>query len=375
MILILTQCFPPTSGGIEGLMGGLARELAAAGRDVLVFADAHKQADAFDSSIRERYSIKRFGGVKPLRRRLKARAASQLIRNDEVDGVFADSWKSLEMLNRAVLRKAGTPVIVWSHGNEYPANPTPAKRRRIVAALSAATRILANSAYTRARIAEFVPDGVDVVLRHPPTDLPDQPENADLEWAEELWGAQGPRLVSVSRLDPRKGLDSVIRCLPDLSLGHPNIRYVIAGSGGDRDRLEALAKEIGVGKLVRFAGRVDGARKSALYATSDLFVMPTRPISGYAETFGIVFPEAAYFGVPAVAGQAGGSADAVADGETGVLCDGDDPSAVSAAIGRMVDDANLRKRLGDAARSRGAKSVWRESIGPFLADIDDPKRA
>lgn len=369
MILILTQCFPPTSGGIEGLMGGLAKELAAAGRDVLVYADAHKDAGEFDPTVGDLYAIRRFGGLKPLRRRLKARAANKLIRSGEVEGVFADSWKSLEMLAGSTVKQACSPVVVWAHGNEYPLTPDASKRKRIRTALSVATRVLANSRYTYGRIADYVPDGVEMVVRHPPIDTPEEPDAEDLAWAESQWDGGSPRLVSVSRLDPRKGLDSVIRCLPDLIAAHPGIRFVIAGPGDDRVRLEGLAEELGVGANVCFAGRVDGGRKSAIYATADLFAMPTRPIKGYAETFGIVFPEAAYFGTPAVAGQAGGSADAVADGETGLLCDGDDQASVAEAIGRMVNDPVLRARLSDGAKARGARAVWPRQIQLFLEDV------
>ena len=370
MILILTQCFPPTSGGIEGLMGGLAFELAANGKEVLVYADAHVESAGFDQTMRDRYAIRRFGGLKPLRRRLKARAAAKIIRSGGVEGVFADSWKSLEMLDQSVLRQAGLPVIVWSHGNEYPAQPNAAKHNRISNALSAATKVLANSRYTQDRIAQYVPPGVETVVRHPPIDMPVQPEAEDTAWAEALWDGAEIRLISVSRLDPRKGLDTVIRCLPELAKSNPSIRFVIAGPGEDRDRLKGLADDLGVAEHVRFAGRVDGGRKSALYATADLFVMPTRAIKGYAETFGIVFPEAAFFGVPAIAGEAGGSADAVEDGKAGLLCDGNDQAAVAAALDRMVLHDALRETMGKAALERGAAAVWPLSIGPFLKDVE-----
>lgn len=372
MILILTQCFPPTSGGIEGLMGGLAHELAANGKEVLVYADAHEDGAAFDASIKDCYAIRRFGGLKPLRRWRKARAAARLIKGGGVEGVFADSWKSLEMLERNTVKTAGLPVVVWSHGNEYPLQPDEAKRKRIVKALKAATKVLANSRYTQDRIAQYNPSGVEVVVRHPPIDFPVKPSADDTEWAESLWEGANPRLISVSRLDPRKGLDSVIKCLPELVKSKPSIRFLIAGPGNDRDRLHDLARDVGVSDHVRFAGRVDGGRKSSLYDTADVFVMPTRAIKGYAETFGIVFPEAAFFGVPAVAGEAGGSADAVADGVAGILCDGNDQQAVAEALRRIVMDDALREKLSQGALESGAAAVWPLSIGEFLKDMEIP---
>jgi phosphatidylinositol alpha-1,6-mannosyltransferase len=108
---------------------------------------------------------------------------------------------------------------------------------------------------------------------------------------------------------------------------------------------------------VHFLGRVADENLPALYGCADVFAMLCRNrwLGLEQEGFGIVFLEAAACGVPQVAGDSGGAADAVADGETGlVVRRPDDPAAVAAALARLLDDAGLRARLGAAARARAA---------------------
>jgi phosphatidylinositol alpha-1,6-mannosyltransferase len=144
---------------------------------------------------------------------------------------------------------------------------------------------------------------------------------------------------------PRKGFDVVIDAISSL----PGVQLAIAGAGRDRKRLEKRA-----GGNVRFLGRVSDADLPRLYACADVFAMCCRDRwNGLeAEGFGIVFLEAAACGVPAVAGRSGGSHEAVADGETGFVVNPRDVGEVCAAIARLVEDDELRARMGAAARRR-----------------------
>jgi hypothetical protein len=118
-------------------------------------------------------------------------------------------------------------------------------------------------------------------------------------------------------------------------------------------RLERLAAEVGA--PARFLGRVDDAVMPGLYGCGDVFAMLCRNrwLGLEQEGFGIVFLEAAAAGVPQVAGASGGSAEAVADGETGIVVDDPtDVDAVTAALDRLLGDEGLRRRMGAAARAR-----------------------
>jgi phosphatidylinositol alpha-1,6-mannosyltransferase len=357
MILIATQCFPPDRGGIEMLMGGLADALCASGEAVHVFAD-RARLDGADTGS---YAVTRFGGFKPLRRRLKAFAIARAVRGQKIKGVFADSWKSVELL-----APLGVPMVVLAHGMEFPANPSASKRARIAKALAKAHCIVANSAYTASQVKPYLGERRLRVINPP---IGPQPEATPvaLSGIREIIAERRPVLLTLARLEPRKGVDMVIRVLPEILKSHPKTVYVVAGAGEDRTRLEQLAKDTGVSSSVHFAGPVDGAAKAALFASADLFVMPARREGNSVEGFGIVYIEAGWYGVPALGGREGGAIDAVLDGETGLLCDATDQADVLRQIERLLGDGELKRRLGMAAaeRARGP-AQWTEALKQYL---------
>jgi glycosyltransferase involved in cell wall biosynthesis len=132
------------------------------------------------------------------------------------------------------------------------------------------------------------------------------------------------RLVSRERA---KGFDEVLDVMPHLVQNDPHLRYIIAGDGPDRERLEARVVEAGLAKYVVFTGFVEEQDKIALYGLADLYVMPSR-----GEGFGFVFLEALACGVPVIASSIDGSRDAVRDGILGQMVNPDDPEALMEAI-------------------------------------------
>ncbi len=144
--------------------------------------------------------------------------------------------------------------------------------------------------------------------------------------------------------------------MPGVLEAHPAARAVLVGGGPSRyvRRLKQMARSIGDGRSVTFAGPQPWSRVPSWYASGDVFAMPTRDRFGGLETegFGMVYLEAAACGVPAVGGLAGGTHDAVIEGETGHLVDGGDPGAVAAAINRLFDDPVKLRTMGESARAR-----------------------
>lgn len=160
----------------------------------------------------------------------------------------------------------------------------------------------------------------------------------------------GPWLLTVSRLEWHKGIDTVIRALPAIRAAHPGTRYAVAGAGDRGPQLERLAVEVGVRDAVRFLGAVPDAELPGVYNAADLYVGASRYHELMAEGFGISLVEASACGLAVVGGRSGGVPDAVRDGETGVLVDPDDPAAVAAAVVALLGDPERRKRLGAAGR-------------------------
>ena len=154
-------------------------------------------------------------------------------------------------------------------------------------------------------------------------------------------GPHDPVLGSLGRLDEQKGYDVLVEALAEL----PGASAVIVGEGPLRATLEARAAELGVAERLRLPGWSDDAR--GFLPTFDVFVLPSR-----YEGFPLSIIEAMLAGLPVVASGVGSVAEAVEDGETGLVVPPDDPAALAAALRRLLADPVLRRRLGDAGRAR-----------------------
>ncbi|MBI2802391.1 MAG: glycosyltransferase family 4 protein [Gammaproteobacteria bacterium] len=368
MILITSQNFPPDLGGIQTLMGGLAASLAAAGERVAVYADRLRANGAND--FHPPYALERFGGIRPWRRRVKARAIAKACRKHPVRGVFADSWKSVELLPALPV-----PIAVLAHGMEFPLHPSPRKRQRICRALSRAHCVIVNSSFTAERVRAYLAnDARQLHVIHPPIDPQPAPSATALADAQRLCAGRSPVLITLARLEPRKGIDRVLRAMPAVLAAHPGVLYIIAGVGADKLRLHAIADALGVQHCVRFTGAVESDTKAALFSVADLFVMPARREGNSVEGFGIVYLEAAWYGVPAIAGSDGGATDAVLDGDTGILCDAISDADVARQILLVLGDPTLRHRLGAAAARRAVEQQWANCLPLYLAALFESNR-
>lgn len=167
-------------------------------------------------------------------------------------------------------------------------------------------------------------------------------------------------ILAVAKLYPRKGIDLLLEAAAILMRLHPDLRVRIVGDGIDRDRLHRLAVELGVARIVRFEGDIEDRREVArCYAEADLFCLPSRH-----ETFGFVFVEAMSAGLPVVALDAGAAPEVI--GGCGLLVPAGDPAALAAAIGELLDDRQLRRRLRDKGLARSAQWTWGAAARRYL---------
>jgi glycosyltransferase involved in cell wall biosynthesis len=158
-------------------------------------------------------------------------------------------------------------------------------------------------------------------------------------------------LLALSRLHPKKGLDTLLTALQSL-----NDAYVwLAGEGPLRRELEQLAKKLGVSDRVRFLGwRTD---RAALLRASDICVLPSR-----YEPFGTVILEAWAAGTPLVACRSAGPSAHIDDGVNGLLVPIDDPQALGEALRKVLDDENLRRRLVAQGYATYIRGYTREAV-------------
>ena len=170
----------------------------------------------------------------------------------------------------------------------------------------------------------------------------------------------GPLVGSAGRLAPQKGFDDLLRALASVE----DATLVLAGAGPEGESLERLAGELGVAERVIWLGWRDDVR--GLLATLDVFVLPSR-----FEGFPLVLLEAMLAGTPVVAADVGSVAEAVLDGETGLLVPPGDPAALATAVRRLLADETLRSRLATAGRQHVLAHFSAEAMTRSFRELYD----
>ena len=179
------------------------------------------------------------------------------------------------------------------------------------------------------------------------------------------------RLLTVSRLVPRKGHQRLLRVLSDMRRAGrlKDVSYTIIGDGPLRNAIESDIKQLSLESIVTLVTNADDRRVMDAYAQADVFLMPTLNDPNDREGFGTVYLEAAAFGVPSIATRLAGVDEAVLDGQTGLLVADRDDQALADAIEMLVRDPSMRERLGANARERVSKEFLHKKTFEPLRNI------
>ncbi len=366
-MLLVTEYFAPHPGGTAVYYYELVRRMP--GVRWTVVTRWHRDAARFDARQPFRVVRTPFPPLPKVRMVLEWLAhvwvALWITLREGVDVLHAGQLFPVGLAVYLVHRLTGVPYVVYVHGEEL---TTLGRRslagwaiRRVVGRAGA---VFVNSRFTWGQARAFgVPEarlrlvrpGVDVARFRP----------TDGSWLRARYSAPGQAvLLTVGRLVPRKGQDTVIRILPRLSQ-HGPVAYWIAGEGteAERRRLEQLAREHGVLDRVRFLGAVPDQHMPALYSACDVFVMLNRTTpDGDVEGFGMVFLEAGACGKPVVGGASGGAVEAVRQGVTGYLVPEGDEDAAVRALRVLLEAPELRERMGEAGRRFAARHSWERRV-------------
>jgi phosphatidylinositol alpha-1,6-mannosyltransferase len=285
-----------------------------------------------------------------------------------VDVVFCGH---LFMAPLAVLiaRLKGAKIIMQAHGIEAWPRPTRIQRT----AVERADLVLCVSRHTRAAVLSWAAIAPERVLIVPDTVREAFSPGGGSRQRAAL-GLEGKRvLLTVARMDSReryKGQDRVIAVVPGLVAKGYDVHYVVIGEGGDRARLEDLARRAGVSERVHFLGAVGPQDLVDTYRMADLFVMPST-----GEGFGVTFLEAMASGTPALGLGVAGDRDALADGELGTATSETD---LTATMARLLDEAKPDSfELAQAVHARFGREKFAAAIIQVLnrlmeRDSDNP---
>ena len=298
--------------------------------------------------------------VRPLTRRLVKRRVSlayacgvrKLLKKGSFDLVHAHIYASAVAAAIAT-RGTGVPLVVTEHTEASWQNLwarlcsrwTYRRARRIIAVSTPIERRLIERDGVPPERVTLIPNAVIPASGNPP-DLADTLPDG---WLER------PLVGVVARLQPEKGVATFLKAATHVSKVSPEARFLVVGDGPLREELLDLVGHVGLRERVHFLGyRVDAQR---LIGLLDVLVVPS-----LTEGSPLIVLEAMAAGVPVVASAVGGIPDQVRHGEEGVLVPPDDPNALAGALGALLEDPALARRLGEAGRRRTENEFSHEAL-------------
>ena len=355
MYLIATRSFPPEVGGMQSLMWGLAKEMSK-NFMIKVFADYYENHKEFDKEVN--FSIERVGGIKFLRKIRKAQLINEFLKENKVQGIIADHWKSLELV------KTTKKKYCLIHGKEINHPKGSFQNKKIVKILNNVEKVIANSEYTKKLAINIGIEQTKLVLINPGVNPAKELNKKSLDKVESLLKIKTPRLITVSRFDKRKNHEKVLMALRNLKQIYPDIVYVCIGHGEEENNIRELVKALDLGTQVMFFKDIGNDLKNALVAKSNIFVMPSIIHKKSVEGFGIAYVEAAQYGVASLGGKDGGASDAIQHDKTGLICDGNNLEDIYSSLNSMIENKKYLE-LGKNAKELSSKFNWSNTIEKY----------
>ena len=365
MFLIVTRSFPPDLGGMQALMGGLSESLINHG-PVKVFAYESPDSNSYDSN--SLMNIERIKGIKLFRKYRKANIVNNFInKSSNIRAIFTDHWKSLELLNKENISK--TKTICLLHSKEINHEKGSSLNKRLVESTNKANFIIANSNFTKELAIKVGIDPSKINVIFPGIKEPQIVQDKYKKEAKIIYKESFPKIITVARLEKRKGHDKILMIIKNLKLKFPKIKYISIGFGEEENSLKKLSKELSIQDEAIFLKNIDEKMKVALIAESNLFLMPSRIDKKSVEGFGISYMEAASYGVGSIGGKDGGASDAITNNITGLICNGNELDSIYDCVINFFSNNNFIK-FGEAAKTFSENFHWNKVIKNYLKLIN-----
>lgn len=357
-ILFITNDFPPQSGGIQTFVEGLIRQLPK--DSVVVHASSYK-----DQAVQERYDENIFEqlGVVVVRDRRRILLPTLGLRNRVAGTIHAHAINTVVFgasvplgLLAPSLRKNGVrKIVALTHGHEVWWAKLPLFRHLLRRVARNVDHLTYLGAFTREALAKAIDkrDHQKLTALPPGVDTSNFQPGQKSAALQAKYGVTDKQVIlCVGRLVQRKGQDILIKAMAQIHSRQPNAQLLIAGTGNYEKQLRALAARERVETRVSFLGRVTYEELPELFRLADIFASPTRDrFRGLeVEGLGIVYLEASASGVPVIAGDSGGSPDAVQQGVTGVVVNGRNVEHVATALNTFLDSPLERQQMGASGR-------------------------
>ncbi len=362
-ILLVTNDFGPRAGGIESFVIGLLERIPVG--EVVVYTSFQPDHESYDQKWLSDYQVRvirdKSKVLLPTPRVIRELQA--LIRQNSITKVWFGAAAPLGVASRW-LRKAGaTRIVALTHGHEvwwskiWPFSWAISEIGKQVDYLTYL------GTFTKSALSPHIKDASKLIRVAPGIDTDHFSPSDSMSLRQRHGLGSRPTIVSVGRLVHRKGQDRLIEALPKVLESIPDAALVLVGEGPYRKHLDGLVNKYDLSGNVFFIGRINFAELPNYIGMGDVFAMPSRSrLFGLeVEGLGIVYLEASSCGLPVIGGSSGGAPDAVLDGETGYVVDGNDLTAISTQIVRLLSDEKLRKEMGGRGR-KWAIENWRWEI-------------
>ena len=311
-------------------------------------------------------------------RKIKKKLVSTILticEQDNIDIICVGAAEAFTWLPEALRKQTRRKIVYYAHGEEFSqrAHSSKADVQR-KQALQFSHGIVAVSSFTKGFLINHygaVPDRVRLINNGVDFETFAEPVENSIS-TDTKQKTQKLQVVAAGRMVERKGFDRLIDAWPTVLKAAPNVVLKLAGKGPIYGAIKGKIEKLGLDETVQQLGFVPDEQLIKLYQDADLFVMPNRTLEdGDTEGFGLVFLEAAAAGTTSVGGRAGGVTDAIIDGKTGFLVDGQKTDEIATAIIKLLLDEELREKLADNAKAHAQGCDWKYKAAELITFFDE----
>ncbi len=370
-ILLLTENFPPKDGGSSRWFWELYSRLPR--ENVIVAANDTEEATAFDKThdivvLRMPLSSPEWGFAS-----LKGAIfyfktffnVLRAVKKHDITEVHCGRVIPEGVITWLVSKFTGVKYICFVHGEDVETAATSREHSMLVTQVcKGADYLLCNSHNSAKLVANYGFASIDKCeVVHPGVDVDTFCISSCDDDFKTALGWNGKRvMLTVGRLQQRKGQDFLIKAMPALLKQHPDLFYAIVGRGEEREALQTLIDELGLSQSVRIYTELDDNSLVKAYQQCDFFILPNRTIGNDIEGFGMVLVEAQACGKPVIAGNSGGTAETMKQGETGYVVDCTSPENIVSELLPLLEGHALALDSQDQREFVNASFSWEQHM-------------
>lgn len=375
-VLLLTQNFPPIEGGSGRWFWELYSRLPE--KQVVICTDDVEDGYAFDETndlhiIRVPMSSKEWGLKSITGLRFYWSTVKQVLKITKQYGI--EEIHCGRVIHEGVTAwfvkiLTGIPFRCFVHGEDIETASTSREQSLLVNQVCKNAKLLICNSYNSERLLKQwgFSNGNNTSVLHPGVDVAKfKPALKDYQLRKKLgWRDDSTVMLTVGRLQKRKGQDFLIKSMPKLIKTEPKLCYAIVGRGEELTALRDLIIRNNLQENVFIYEDLDDDALIMAYQQCDFFVLPNRTIESDIEGFGMVLVEAQACGKPVIAGDSGGTAETLIEGKTGFIIDCTSPDSIISVLPRVLEKCKKLSQTEILLHARNSFN-WENHTKKFLS--------